>query len=526
MNMNMGDALRMNARKFPDKLAARDRRNGVTYAQLDAQANALANGLLTAGLRKGQNVVVLMGNCVEHVVVHFGLAKAGLPGVPLDPKWREREIASALDFFDVAAVIAEVSVAPALLGALARLPALAGPVVWVGGKPESITSTRSLAYEDLLATSGTQEPGVFVDAKDLFLIMITSGTTGFPKGCLTTHEMYVFACLNHAMGGRGSGPKDTELLVSPLCFNSGRSSTMGHLFWGGTVILKERFDAVETLEAIQNERITYVALAPVMADRLLDVPHLDMYDTSTLRCLRKAGSPFHPRTVQGLIEHITPNVFQSYASTDAGSISLLEPEDQLRKSGSAGRLIWAAEVLIVDDGGTPVRTGDVGELICRGPLVCDGYYKNPEANARSFRGGWFLSGDLARFDEEGYLYIVGRKKNMIKSGSISIFPEEIQDLLQAHPKVREAAVVGVPHDEWGEAVLAAVSLRPGVAATEQELIEYCKTEIASYKAPKAVRFLDELPHTELGKIATETVRSQFRNAFIPLVQADPIWQGR
>jgi acyl-CoA synthetase (AMP-forming)/AMP-acid ligase II len=155
----------------------------------------------------------------------------------------------------------------------------------------------------------------------------------------------------------------------------------------------------------------------------------------------------------------------------------------------------------------------VGEIVCRGPLVCAGYYKNPQANESSFRDGWFLTGDLGYFDDEGYLYVVGRKKNVIKSGSISIFPEEIQEVLQAHAKVKEAAVVGVPHREWSEAVLAVVSLASDEQASEQELIEYCRTQLAPYKAPKAIRFLKELPHTELGKIATEEVRKRFADVF-------------
>jgi acyl-CoA synthetase (AMP-forming)/AMP-acid ligase II len=169
--------------------------------------------------------------------------------------------------------------------------------------------------------------------------------------------------------------------------------------------------------------------------------------------------------------------------------------------------------MITNDTGEPLPTGSVGEIVCRGPLVCAGYYKNPQANESSFRDGWFLTGDLGYFDDEGYLYVVGRKKNVIKSGSISIFPEEIQEVLQAHAKVKEAAVLGVPHTEWREAVLAVVSLVSDEDASEQELIEYCRGQLAPYKAPKAVRFLKDLPHTELGKIATEEIRKLFADVF-------------
>jgi len=511
--MNMGESLRRNALKFPRKLAVEDERRKLNYADLNGRTNSLANSLLDLGLKKGDNLAVLLGNRVEHVEVLFALAKSGLVGLPIDPKWRGREISAAIKFFDVAAVVVESSAMPSLADALSRLE-FRGPIIQVNDGAESGRGDlRAHAYEELMARENPPEPDIEVSGADLFLIMITSGTTGFPKGCLSTHEKYVLSCLNHALGGRGSTSADVELLVSPLCFNSGRSSALGHLFWGGRVILKHRFNPVEVLEAIQTERVTYIALAPVMADRLLEIPNLENYDTSSLRYLRKAGSPFHPRTVEGLIRYVTPNIYQGYASTDGGSVSLLLPEDQLRKKGSSGQLIWAAEVLITDEAGHPLSAGQVGEIICRGPLVCAGYYKNPQANEASFRDGWFLTGDLGYFDEEGYLYVVGRKKNMIKSGSVSIFPEEIQDVLQAHPKVKEAAVVGVPHRQWGEAVLAVISLTPGQRASEHELVEYCRDLLAPYKAPKTIRFLQDLPHTELGKIATEEIRARFGDVF-------------
>jgi acyl-CoA synthetase (AMP-forming)/AMP-acid ligase II len=448
-----------------------------------------------------------MGNRTEQVEAMFALAKLGVVAVPMDPKWRSREIAGAFAFFDVAGVIAETSVAAELQRALDTLPEFAGPVVWVGD-PLPAQGPRHHACEGLVAGESSAEPGIRVDPDDLFLLMITSGTTGFPKGCQVTHQKYVYSCLNHAVD-RNMGADDKELVATPICFNSGRSSLLGHLFFGASVILPERFEPEAALAAIEREQVTYLAIAPVQADRLLQSPYLGRHDTSSLRCLRKAGSPFHRRTLEGLITHVTPYVYQSYASTDAGTVSMLGPDEQLSHYGSSGRLIWAAEALICDEQGQPLPPGEVGEIVCRGPLVCDGYYKNPQANAASFRDGWLLTGDLGRFDDDGYLYVVGRRKHMIKSGSISIFPDEVQNVLQGHPAVFEAAVVGVPDAEWGEAVVAMVAPLPGQAVSPPDLIAYCKAQLAAYKAPKRVELVEALPHTELGKIATEVVRARF-----------------
>jgi acyl-CoA synthetase (AMP-forming)/AMP-acid ligase II len=505
--MHMGDVLRMSAGREPHKIAVRDARGGTTYADLDARTNAVANALLEIGVEPRTNVAVLMSNRTEHVEAMFGLAKIAATAVPMDPKWRSREMQAAFAFFDITAVIAETTIAEDLLRALDALPTFRGPVVWVG-EPLPTEERRHYGYEGLMARGATTQPTVDVQPSDLFLLSITSGTTGFPKGCQVSHAKYIFSCLNHAIG-RSMGADDLELVATPICFNSGRSSLIGHLFFGGSVILPERFDVEEALPIIERERVTYLAVAPVQADRLLQSPNLDRYDTSSLRCLRKAGSPFHRRTLEALIEHVTPYIYQSYASTDAGSVTLLGPDEQLTHYGTAGRRIWAAEAQIWDEQGRPLPPGELGEIVCRGPLVCDGYYKNPEATAASFRDGWFLTGDLGRFDDEGYLSVVGRRKHMIKSGSISIFPDEVQFALQTHPRVFEAGVVGVPDPEWGEAVVAMVSPLPGETLDPQDLIAYCKSQLASYKAPKRVEIVDALPHTELGKIATEAVRQQF-----------------
>jgi len=506
MKMNMGDALVMNAHRRPGKIAISDARGYRTYSDLNARSNSLANAMLEFGIKSHTNIAILVGNRIEHIESILALSKTGIVSVPMDVKWKKKELAGALSFFNIKGIIAETFLANELTSALGELPNFSGPIVWIGDTPPSL-NYRSYEFEDIILKFDSTEPNIAVSCEDTFLIMITSGTTGFPKGCLITHQEYIYRCLNQAVG-RGVGAKNIELAVTPICFNSGRGSVLAHLFFGARVIVKDKFNPEDTLATIERERVTYIAMAPLQCDRILQNPNVDHYDTSSIICLRKAGSPLNKRTIEGLIEHITPNIYQSYSSTDSGVISMLFPDEQLNKYGSSGRLIWAANVIIINDQGHPLQPGEVGEIICRGPLVCQGYYNNPQANETNFRDGWLLTGDLGRFDEDGYLNIVGRKKNVIKSGSISIFPNEIQQVLQNHHSVFEAAVVGVPDKEWGEAVTAVVALRPGEVLSTEEVIKYCKERLAPYKAPKFVRFEDSLPHTELGKVAIEEIKAR------------------
>jgi len=504
MNINMGDILSLNARKTPRKVAITDRQGYLTYSDMEARTNSFANALLELGVMPRTNIAVVVGNRTEHLECILALAKIGAVGVPLDTKWKSREISGALSFFDIKGIVAESTMAAELAPALRNVQSFKGPVVWIGDV-QTVFDFHSYDYETLILKSASSDPHVPVNSEDTFLIMITSGTTGFPKGCVISHQSYIYRCLNQAVG-RSVGADDIELAVVPICFNSGRGSVLAHLFFGAKTIIKDKFDPLDTLETIEREKVTYIALAPVQCDRILQIPNINSFDLSSLNCLRKAGSPLSRRTVEGLMEHVTQHVYQSYSSTDSGTVSMLCPEDQMTKFGSSGRVLWAAEALIVNDQGKPVQDGEVGEITCRSVLACTGYYNNPQATAAAYREGWLLTGDLGRFDDDGYLYIVGRRKNVIKSGSISIFPEEIQEVLQGHPSIFEAAVIGIPDTEWGEAVTAVVSLRLGEQLSAEELINYCKARLAPYKAPKFVQFEDALPHTELGKVAVETVK--------------------
>jgi len=225
-----------------------------------------------------------------------------------------------------------------------------------------------------------------------------------------------------------------------------------------------------------------------------------------VRCLAITGGKVHPAVLDALQKNVTPNIYRTYASTDSGQMAISKPSDLSEKPNAGGRPVWCVDLRIVDDDGKPVKVGDVGEIICQSPLATHGYYKNPDATTASFRDGWFYTGDLGYFDEEGYLFVSGRKKDMVKSGGISIYPLEIESVIYSHPDILEAAVIGVPDPQWGEALKAVIVLKPGGKLDSVELLRFCKEQLAAYKVPKSVQFVESLPHTEVGKVNKVQVR--------------------
>ena len=260
------------------------------------------------------------------------------------------------------------------------------------------------------------------------------------------------------------------------------------------------FDAEYAAHVMDRERITAVALAPTMCRRLLRLPNLDRFDFSALRSLRKAGSPFTLTMVSEIASRITPHIYQGYASTETGSVSLLRPDEQIAKLGSAGRLEWGVEAEVVDAEGRPLSAGGEGEIRVRGPNVCEGYYKNPDEERKVFRDGWFHTGDIGRFDEDGYLYVVGRIKETIKTGSINVSPKEVELVLGSCDGVEDVAVIGIPDAEWGEAVAAFVVRQSGSDITPETMRAYCRERLAGYKIPKTIQLVEEVERNGLGKV--------------------------
>jgi acyl-CoA synthetase (AMP-forming)/AMP-acid ligase II len=501
----MGDGLRRNAYKFPVKIAAKDGFRQITYGELNTRVNQLAHGLLSLGVRKGDSVAVLVGNRIEHLEILFAAAKIGALAIPLDIKWKGLELGSVVAFFKPSLLIFQRECIEEFDGAKSthELSLLKAVVI------------SDLSYGGLLNGQSAAEPSAQISEDDPFAVLLTSGTTGFPKGCLATHRTFVFHCINNAIE-KGLGVHDRALLASPIYFNAGRSFSLGILYYGGTLFLHERFDAEKILKTIEREKITYMGAVPTMCERILQVPGVENYDTRSLRCLAITGGKVHEPVLQALRKKVTPNIYRTYASTDCGQMAISKPQDMEKQPLAAGMPVWCVDLRVVDDHENPVAVNQVGEIICQSPLATAGYYMNPEATNASFRDGWFYTGDLGYFDGEGYLFVVGRKKDMVKSGGISVYPVEIEGMLYKHPEVIEAAVIGVPDPEWGEAVKAVVILKKDSRVRGPDLIQFCKEHLASYKVPKSVDIVTALPHTEIGKVNKVKLKESILAGTVPI----------
>jgi len=491
----MGDGLRRNAYKMPLKIAAKDRFREITYGNLNTRVNQVAHGLLSLGVKKGDAVALMVGNRIEHLEIIFATAKIGALAIPLDTKWKALELGSVVEFFKPKLLILQSDCVGEFETARQ-------------GRDLSFLKAATISdpsYGGLLDGQSVVEPAVPVYEDDPFAVLLTSGTTGFPKGCLATHRTFVFHCINNAIE-KGLGVHDRALLSSPIYFNAGRSFTLGMIYFGATVIFHERFDAEEVLKTIEAESITYLGAVPTMCERLLQVSGAEKFNTTSLRCLAITGGKVHESVLEGLKTHITPNIYRTYASTDSGQMAISKPQDMRRKPGAAGMPVWCVDLRVVDENDRPVPVKEVGEIICHSPLATEGYYMNPEATNASFKNGWFYTGDLGYFDEEGYLFVAGRKKDMVKSGGISIYPLEVEGVLYQHSDIVEASVIGVPDDQWGEALRAVVVLKQGSRVDGEALTRFCKERLSSYKVPKSFSFADALPHTEIGKVNKIKVR--------------------
>ncbi|MFO7264241.1 MAG: long-chain fatty acid--CoA ligase [Bacillaceae bacterium G1] len=507
--MHLGKTLAINASRIPhhEALVCEGRR--YTYRQLNEMVNRMAHGLLKCGIRKGDKISLVMTNSDYFVISYYAILKVGGVVVPINFRLTPPEIQYILDHSDSCMVIVDADLAPGVMEAARSVPAIRKVVV--AGQP---TVEGAEPWESLLDES-TEEPDVPVDESDDCEILYTSGTTGRPKGALFDHHRILYVGIN-VIAGLGVNPRDRLLHVAPL-FHSAQLNLflVSGTFVGATHVVMRQFHPVDVMKTIQEEKITLFFGVPTMYSYLLQVP-AGTYDLRSVQRCAYGAAPMAPELVkQSMALFRTDQFYNLCGLTEAGPGGVyLPPERHLEKLGAGGIPVPNTEVRVVDEQGNDVPPGVVGEMIIRGETVMKGYYKNPEATAETIRDGWLYTGDLAVLDEEGYLTLVDRKKDMIITGGENVYSTEVEQVLYAHPSVFEAAVIGLPHPVWGEMVAAVIVPKPGHGIQLNELEAFCRQSLAGYKIPRKIFIAEQLPRNAAGKVLKYQLRQMYKNAVL------------
>lgn len=498
--MYIGDYLGRRARYSPDKLAIVDTGKSpelrLSYSALDERANRLARWLREeAGVGKGDRVAMLARDGVEHLDCFCACCKLGAVHVPLGTRLHWREVADILAGIRPAALIFAAEFAGAV-ASTREVGCAIGHLLCLEGGVEGAS-----AYEDVFELSADPVACESLEAEDIAALIFTGGTTGLPKAAQVSHRMIAWNTLNTVI--HDLTHDDVYLNVFPLFHTGGLFVyTLPQIVLGGTTILLRQFDPQLVLSLLEREKATVFAGVPTMYQMLMQADNWARADLSSLRFCTSGGAPLPVALIEQYTREKGVRFKQGFGMSEFGpGVFALAPQDAVRKAGSIGRPNFFIDARVVDDAGRPLGAGQVGELVLKGPSQCSGYYGDPDASAGAVDAeGWFHTGDLARYDEEGYYYIVERKKDMFISGGENVYPVEIERALYQHPGVHMCAVIGVADPTWGEVGEAHVVLKDGVAATEAQLIAFLKDRLARFKVPKRVVLRDSLPLSPAGKV--------------------------
>ncbi|MEV0149894.1 MULTISPECIES: long-chain-fatty-acid--CoA ligase [unclassified Nonomuraea] len=511
--MTISDQLARHARSTPDAVALRMDGVDRTYREVDARVTRLAHALRERGVDRGDRVAVLTFNGLETVETYFACARLGAVCVPLNFRLHADEVAYQLADSGAVLAVVEAALVPAFAQAWKDAPAVRHCLVaGEGGEPAGNIER----YEDALRAAPATDVDVVADLHAPAFIMYTSGTTGRPKGAVLTHYNLLIQTMSRI--AHVGLPPDcrTWLINTPLFHIGGLAALLSSVLLGArTVIARSgRFDPAGTVDLLERERIGFCFLVPAQWQAVCDVPGIKDRDLSSLRMISWGGAPATRTLLHRMIDTFPDAKLSStFGQTECSAVTtVLRGEDALRKLGSVGTPMLNVEVRVVDEQMNDVPQGEIGEIVYRGPSIMSGYWNKPAETAEAFAGGWFHSGDLVRQDEDGYIYVVDRLKDMIISGGENIYCAELEEAISAHPKVAEVAVVGVPDDRWGETPLAVVvPARSSDSPTAEEIGQWCRSRLAAYKVPRHLAVLPELPRNASGKVRKNELRERARS---------------
>lgn len=507
----LSDAVRHQARIRPHAIAVQDSSRELSFDAWDRRATALATGLIARSFQKGDRVAVLASNCVEWMEIYAGLARAGLVVVPINFRLSAAEVLYILQDAGARGLIAQREFADLLVasGFLAQTPDIRLFAMFDTPPPGWST------YESLFEQVATAAELPSVTPEDMSALMYTSGTTGKPKGVIRSHRGSTMIAMATAVE-MGFGATDRALIVMPLCHANSLyfSHTFAHL--GATCVIDDSrsFDAESLLALLSGAHITFTSLVPTHYIMLLGLSDdiKARYDVSSVGKLMVSSAPVRKETKQAILQFFPRGeLYELYGSTEAGWVTLLRPSEQLNHLGSIGReWAYSGPIQVIGSDGQEVRDGEIGEIYSSTVYVFDGYWQRPDKTAEAMRGRACSVGDMGYRDAEGYLYLVDRKSNMIISGGENIYPSEVESALSAHAAVRDVAVIGVPHDKWGETVHAFVVLHDSHECTEQTLVDWCTQRLARFKVPRHISLItaEEMPRNATGKILHRVLRDR------------------
>ena len=515
----VGQIIERNAHFSPQRLALVYEERRLTHREYAARAKRLASGLYARGLRRGDRVAILAMNCSEYFEVYGAAEWAGYTVSTINWRLAAPEIEWIVADAKPKVLVFEAQYA-AVADVLRRREAGIARCICIGTEP-----AWAEPYEAVLASGDDAGPPMRASADDALCIIYTSGTTGRPKGVV--HSNRAYAKLAEILSSELQLGGDGKLLaIAPVFHIGARSLSSGQHWRGGTVVLHRGFDAQEVIRTIERERITAVHLVPTMVQAILDAPNFRDHDLSSLRMLMYAAAPMPVPLLERALAAFGPILVNGYGQTEVNLPTLLHAHqhvidgtpEQLKRLASVGQPHPHSEIRIVAEDGSDCATSVPGEVLAKSETAMLGYWNDPDATAQTLRGGWVHTGDVGYLDDEGYLYLVDRKKDMIISGGENIYSREVEDAVAQHPAVGEVAVIGVPDPYWGESVRAVVVLRPGAHVDAQQIIDHTRTLIASYKCPKSVEFVDALPLLPTGKVSKRELRARCAGMREPVAQ--------